>query len=141
MTIITSGKKVTFEYIVTLENKKIEDTDEDKKSIIYNHGSNEIISGLERALEGMKIGENKHVTINPEDGYGPVIEEAIIEISKNKLPPDLCKVGALVRGHGPNDQVVRGQVIEIKDDIVIIDCNHNLAGKTLFYEIKVLDIQ
>lgn len=138
---ITAGKKISIEYTLTLENKEVVDTNVGSQPLTYVHGSDQIIPGLEKAMEGMKIGDSKHVTVKPEDGYGPVIQEAIVEVSQDQLPPDAWKVGAQLQGQGPGGQTLRGQVTEIKDDKAIIDFNHPLAGKTLFFEVKVLDIQ
>jgi FKBP-type peptidyl-prolyl cis-trans isomerase SlyD len=138
---ITSGKKVSIEYTLTLGNEEVVDTNVGGEPLTYVHGSNEIIPGLENAMEGMEIGDTKHATVEPEDGYGTVIQEAITEASRDQLPPDAWKVGARVQGQGPDGQMLRGLVTEIRDDKAIIDFNHPLAGKKLFFEIKVLDIQ
>ncbi len=138
---ITAGKKVSIEYTLTLENKEVVDTNVDSEPLTYVHGSDQIIPGLEKAIEGMKVGSSKHVTIKPEDGYGPVIQEAIVDIKKDQLPPDAWKVGAKVQGKSSGGEILDAEVTEIKDDKAIIDFNHPLAGKTLFFEVKVLDIQ
>lgn len=138
---ITAQKKVSIEYTLSLENEEIVATNVGSQPLTYVHGTNQIIPGLEKAMEGMKIGDSKQVTVKPEDGYGPVIQEAIVEVSKEQLPPETWKVGAKVQGQGPGGQILRGQVTDIKDDKATIDFNHPLAGKTLFFEVKVLDIQ
>jgi FKBP-type peptidyl-prolyl cis-trans isomerase SlyD len=138
---ITSGKTVSIEYTLTLENKEVVDSNVGGEPLTFVHGSNQIIPGLETAMEGMKVGESKQVTVNPEDGYGPVIQEAIVEVEKEQLPEGARKVEAQVQAQGPDGQMLRGQVTELKDDKAIIDFNHPLAGKTLFFDVKVLDIQ
>ena len=138
---ITSGKTVSIEYTLTLENKEVVDSNVGGEPLTFVHGSNQIIPGLETAMEGMKVGDTKKVTVNPEDGYGPVIQEAIIEVEKDQLPEGARKVDALVQAQGPDGQMLRGQVTELKDDKAIVDFNHPLAGKTLFFDVKVIDIQ
>lgn len=138
---ITAGRKVSIEYTLTLENKEVVDTNVGGEPLTYVHGSNQIIPGLENAMEGMEIGDTKHATVEPEDGYGTVIQEAITEARRDQLPPDAWKVGARVQGQGPDEQMLRGLVTEIRDDKATIDFNHPLAGKKLIFEIKVLDIQ
>ncbi len=113
----------------------------DGQPLTFVQGAKQIITGLEKAMTGMKVGESKNVTVQPEDGYGPVIEEAILEIDKDQLPPEAWQIGAHVQGQGPEWQVVRGQVKQLREDKATIDFNHPLAGKTLFFEVKVLDIQ
>ena len=138
---ITSGKTVSIEYTLTLENKEVVDSNVGGEPLTFVHGSNQIIPGLETAMEGMKVGDTKKVTVNPEDGYGPVVQEAIVEVEKDQLPEGARQVDALVQAQGPDGQILRGQVTELKDDKAIVDFNHPLAGKTLFFDVKVLDIQ
>jgi FKBP-type peptidyl-prolyl cis-trans isomerase SlyD len=109
--------------------------------LTFIQGAKQIIPGLEKAMTGMKVGESKNVTVQPEDGYGPVIDAAIFDVGKDQLPPEAWEVGAHVQGQGPEGQVVLGQVKQLREDKATIDFNHPLAGKTLFFEVKVLDIQ
>jgi len=139
--IITEGKKVSIEYTLTLDSKEVIDTNVNDEPLIYVHGSNQIIPGLEKGLEGLKVGDIKKVAVKPEDGYGPVMQEAFFEVRKDQLPPDAWEVGKQVQGQGPDGQVVSGKITEVMDDKAIIDLNHPLAGKEIFFEIKVLDIQ
>lgn len=138
---ITSGKTVSLEYTLTLENKEVVDSNMGGEPLTYVQGSSQIIPGLETAIEGLKVGDTKQVTVNPEDGYGPVIQEAVVEVEKDQLPEGACQVEAQVQAQGPDGQILRGQVTELKDDKAIIDFNHPLAGKTLVFDVKVLDIQ
>jgi FKBP-type peptidyl-prolyl cis-trans isomerase SlyD len=137
---ITSAKKVTIEYALTLENKEVVDTNVGKDPLTFEQGSHQIIPGLEKAIEGMKVGESKKVTIKPEDAYGPIVKDAIIEVSKDRIPPNAWKVDAQVQAKGP-DQTLVGRVTKINGETATVDFNHPMAGKTLFFDVKVLDIQ
>jgi len=138
---VKEGSNVSVEYTLTLQDKEVIDTNKDGQPLTFVYGAKQIIPGLEKAMTGMKVGESRNVTVQPQDGYGPIIEEAIIEVDKDKLPPDAWQVGAHIQGQGPEGQVVRGQVKGLQDDKATIDFNHPLAGKTLFFEVQVLDIQ
>jgi FKBP-type peptidyl-prolyl cis-trans isomerase SlyD len=138
---ISTGEKVSIEYTLTLDNNEVADTNVGKEPLTFEQGSHQIIRGLEAAIEGMKVGETRKVTIKPEDAYGPVIKEAIIEVSKDKLPPNAWKVDAQVKAKGPGEQVHVGRVTEIKGDRAVVDFNHPMAGKTLFFDVKVLAIE
>ena len=138
---ITAGKKVFVEYTLTLGNKEVFDTNVGSEPLAYVQGSDQMIPGLEAAMEGMKVGDSKHVKIKPEDGYGPVLREAIVEVAKDQLAPDARNVGARIEGRGPSGQILTGQVQKIKDDKVVVDFNHPLAGETIFFQVKVVDIQ
>jgi FKBP-type peptidyl-prolyl cis-trans isomerase SlyD len=93
---IPSGKKVFIEYTLTFENKEIMDTNVGREPLTFELGSHQIITGLEKAIEGMKASESCHVTIKPEDAYGPVVKEAIIEVNKDRMPQNSWKVGGQV---------------------------------------------
>jgi len=137
---IAEGKKVSFEYTLTLEDKEVIDSNVGKEPLTYVQGSKQIVPGLEKAMEGLTVGDTKQVTVIPEEGYGPIITEAVIEVKKEQLPEDAREVGALVQGQG-GGQTLRGKVTELKEDTAVVDFNHPLAGKTLFFDVKVLEIQ
>ena len=107
----------------------------------YTHGKGEIIPGLESQLTGMKAGGEKKFTVKPDDGYGPVDPRAFQEVPKDKLPAAALKVGTMLMAQGPQGQTVPVRVHEIKEKTVIMDFNHPLAGKTLSFEIKIVDIK
>jgi FKBP-type peptidyl-prolyl cis-trans isomerase 2 len=139
--IIEKGKTVSFEYTLTLENKEVIDTNTGGDPLIFTHGSSQIIPGLEDQMTGMKAGDIKAIKVKPEDGYGPVLQEAIIELKTEQVPENSRKVGAMLQTQSPDGQIVRGRVAAIDDENAIIDLNHPLAGKDLFFDVKVLDVK
>ena len=138
---VSSGTQVSIEYTLRLQDEAVIDTNVGSDPLTYVHGSQQIIPGLEKGLDGMKIGESRRVTVKPDEAYGPVNPEAFKEIEKEKLPPDALKVGAQLEGRDGSGQPVYARVVEVKDQTVVLDLNHPLAGKTLYFEIKVLDIK
>lgn len=138
---VSSGKKVSIEYTLTLEDKSVVDTNVGSEPLSFVQGSHNIIPGLENALEGLKIGDSKQVTIKPEDGYGSVDQKAIMEVSKEQIPQDALKVGAHLQSQNDDGQVITAQVVEIKEQTVVLDFNHPLAGKTFHFDVKIVDIQ
>lgn len=138
---VAKGTEVGIEYTLKLDETNVFDTNVGAEPLIYVQGSQQIVPGLEKALEGMKVGESKRVTVQPEEGYGTVRQEAFLKIEKEKIPEDARQVGAQVQGRAGNGQVVRARVTEIKDETVTLDFNHPLAGKTLYFEVKILSIQ
>jgi len=100
-----------------------------------------MIPGLEKELAGMKVGGEKNVTVKPEDAYGPINKNAFQEVPKEKLPANGLKVGAVLAAKSPEGQVVPMRVHEIKDSTVVMDMNHPMAGKTLVFNVKIVDIQ
>ena len=140
-TVIQTGSDVAFDYTLTDESGTVIDSSKGKQPMHYIHGQGQIIPGLEKELAGMAVGGEKKVTVKPEDGYGPINPQAFQEIPKEKLPADALKVGTMLMAQGPQGQGVPVRVHEIKENTVIMDFNHPLAGKTLSFDIKVTDIK
>jgi FKBP-type peptidyl-prolyl cis-trans isomerase SlyD len=138
---IREGSRVALEYTLSDETGKVIESNKGKEPMSYIHGKGQIIPGLEKQLSGMKVGEEKKVQVKPEDGYGPINPEAFQEISKDKLPPEALKVGTMLMAQGPQGQGIPARVHEIKDNTVIMDFNHPMAGKTLSFDIKISEIK
>lgn len=138
---ISSGKEVSIEYTLRLEDKEVLDSNVGEEPLTYVHGSQQIISGLESRIEGMKVGETRNVEVPPQESYGSLDPDAFREVDKFVVPAGALKVGTHLQGKGRAGQVVQARVAEVKDGSVVLDFNHPLAGKTLFFEVKVLHIR
>jgi len=138
---VSDGKTISMEYTLTLENKEVLDTNVGGDPLSFTQGSHEIIPGLETALVGMKAGESKQVTVAPEQAYGEVNPQAIQEVPIDQIPPDARKVGVQLQGKDGQGRMVTPKVTEVKEQVVVLDFNHPLAGKTLYFDVKILDIQ
>ena len=136
---VSNGKVISLEYTLKLDHNHVVDTNVGKAPITYTQGAHQIIRGVENAVEGMKVGEAKHVVVPPEDGYGSKDLTAIHEVPKKNVPKEI-KVGSQLNGKDASGKAVRPIVKEIKDDTVVLDLNHPLAGKTLFFDVKVVDV-
>ena len=138
---ITEGKNVSLEYTLTLDDKSVVESNVGKQPLTYTHGTQQIIPGLEKALEGLAVGDTKEVTVAPAEGYGEQDPNALQEVQKKLIPTDALVVGTRLQGQAPDGHMVYPRVAEIKDDTVVLDFNHPLAGKTLNFDVKVKDIQ
>ena len=138
---VSDGKTISMEYTLTLENKEVLDTNVGGDPLTFTQGSHEIIPGLEAALTGMKAGESKQVTVAPEQAYGEVNPKAIQEVPIDQIPPDARKVGVQLQGKDGQGRMVHPKVAEVKEQVVVLDFNHPLAGKTLYFDVKILDVQ
>jgi FKBP-type peptidyl-prolyl cis-trans isomerase SlyD len=136
---VSKGKVISLEYTLKLEDNQVVDTNVGKDPLTYTQGANQIVPGVESALEGMAVGQAKHVVVAPSEGYGDRNPNALQEIPKQKVPEDV-KVGTQLQGKDTGGREVRPIVTEIKDDTVLLDFNHPLAGKTLFFDLKVVNI-
>ena len=139
--VVQAGSEVSFDYTLTDDSGKVVDSSKGREPMHYVHGKGQIIPGLEKELAGMAVGNEKKVTVKPEEAYGPVDPKAFQEIAKEKLPPEALKVGTMLMAKGPQGQGVPVRVHEIKENTVIMDFNHPLAGKTLSFDVKITDIK
>jgi FKBP-type peptidyl-prolyl cis-trans isomerase SlyD len=138
---VSDGKTISMEYTLTLENKEVLDSNVGGEPLSFTQGSHEIIPGLETALVGMKAGESKQVTVAPEQAYGEVNPQAIQEVPIDQIPPDARKVGVQLQGKDGQGRMVTPKVTEVKEQVVVLDFNHPLAGKTLYFDVKILDVK
>ncbi len=138
---VTPGKEVSIEYTLRLDDQSVISTNVGGEPLTYLHGAHQIVNGLESGLEGMKVGESRSVTVSPPEGYGEPDPKAFEEVGKEKVPPEARSVGTVLRGRDEQGHEFQVRVAEIRDASVLLDFNHPLAGKTLHFDIKVLNVQ
>jgi FKBP-type peptidyl-prolyl cis-trans isomerase 2 len=136
---VSNGKVISLEYTVKLEDGQLVDTNVGQDPLTYTHGANQIIRGVEAAVEGMEIGQTKQAIVSPMDGYGDRDPNAVHEVPKAKVPQE-AKVGAMLHGKDASGRTIQPTVSAIKDETVVLDFNHPLAGKTLHFDLKVVNI-
>ena len=137
--IVSNGKVIALEYTLKLEDGQVVDTNVGQDPLTYTQGANQIIRGVEAALEGMEVGQAKRAVVSAQEGYGDPDPNAFHEIPKNKIPQE-AKVGTQLHGKDASGNEIRPIVSAIKEDTVLLDFNHPLAGKTLYFDLKVLNI-
>ena len=138
---ISEGKVVQFDYTLTVDGQVVDST-QGKEPLEYTHGQKMIISGLEDELSGMKAGDKKKVVVAAGEAYGQVNQEAILEIPKANLGEGLePKVGMVLQMSGPQGQKIPGIVREVKDDVLLVDFNHPLAGKDLTFDVEIVAVK
>ncbi len=138
---IEDGKTVTIHYALKLENGNVYESTFEEEPLTYVHGEGEIVAGLEKALTGMTVGEQKSFSVEPKDGYGEVTLDSLIEIPREHIPIEAREVGAPVIAVSPKGRKIEGVVYEDKPNTLVVDFNHPLAGMNLFFDVTVLDIQ
>lgn len=139
--VVKDGSLVSLQYSLSEENGSLIESNKGKDPLKYTHGSKQIVPGLEKELTGMKVGGEKRVKVKPEDGYGLVNPKAFQEVAKEQIPANGLKVGATLSAKGPHGQEIPVRIHEIKEQTVVLDLNHPMAGKTLLFDIKILDVQ
>jgi FKBP-type peptidyl-prolyl cis-trans isomerase SlyD len=138
---IEQNSVVTLHYTLKDNDGNIIDQSDDG-SFLYLHGAMNIIPGLENALAGKSAGDEFSVSVSPEEGYGAKDPERIQEVPKEMFEnADEIKPGVQFHAQGPDGNAVVVTVIEVKDDAVVIDGNHALAGVDLNFSVTVVDVR
>ena len=139
--IVEKDRVVSFHYTLSeLDGEKFESSiDSEAMLLLYGHGG--VIAGVEQALAGHKSGDEFSVTVSPDEAYGRRIENRIQRVSRKKLPnAKRIKVGdrtTLNTDQGRRDVTV----VKVGRTVVDVDANHPLAGRTLVFDIQVLDVR
>ena len=132
---------MTVNYTGKLEDGSIFDTSkvEGREPLKVTLGQGQLIQGFELGLQQMTIGESRTVEIDPENAYGIYNDFMVQEVPKEQMPGEV-EVGMQLQAEtqmGPVQFIVK----EIKDESVILDANHPLAGKKLIFDLEVVDIE
>jgi FKBP-type peptidyl-prolyl cis-trans isomerase SlyD len=138
---IQEGSIVSIEYTLTDDDGKVIDTNVGKEPLTFIQGAGQIVSGLERELQGLKAGEQKKVRVKPEDGYGMPNQQAFQEMPRESIPAEAQKPGVTLMAKAPDGRAIPIRVHEVKEKTVVVDFNHPLAGKTLNFDVKIKDIK
>lgn len=136
---IAEGSPVKMLYTLTVDGKVFDKSGD--KPLEFVAGKGQVIPGMDKAVIGMKAGEKKQITVSPEQGYGPRNPGSVQKVPK-KLFKDAAdmKVGSMVQGQTPQGPF-RAVVTELGADEVTLDLNHPLAGKTLNFDIEIVEFQ
>jgi len=134
---VADGFKVTIEYTLRLPDNSVADSNVGQEPFSYVQGAHEIVPGLEKAMVGMKVGQQKQIEVPAVEGYGAYNPKARETVDKSKVPADV-KVGQTLRS---SDGRVMVKVLEVTDKTVVVDHNHPLAGKNLVFDVKVLNVE
>jgi FKBP-type peptidyl-prolyl cis-trans isomerase SlyD len=137
---VQDNMDVGLDYTLIVDGAVVEST-EGKGPFHYRHGGQQVLPALERALTGLHVGDATELTVGPEEGYGQPDPGAFVEVPTSQLPEGVVpEVGLVIRGVNPDGQSFPATVSEIKGETVVLDLNHPLAGKTLTFKVKVVDI-
>lgn len=130
---------VSLDYVLKLDNDEVIDRSEENAPLEYLHGYKNIVPGLESELEGLKIGDEKSVTVPPKLGYGERDSEEIAEYPRDTFPDSLkLEVGEpIAMRDSESGESFQAFISDIQTDKVLLDFNHPLAGETLHFSIKI----
>ena len=141
--VVADDMVVRIDYTLTLANGEVYDSSDETGPLEYIQGQGHIISGLEEALTGMAVGEEKDVVVTPDVGYGEYDPEAVQSLPLDVFPPDMeLEPGMAIDLYDEDaDEEVEAYVAEVEEDSVLVDFNHPLAGETLNFHVKVIGVR
>lgn len=138
---ITENTVVSMHYTLTDEQGQELDSSVGQDPLVFLSGAQNIIDGLDKALQGKAAGEKLAVSVAPEEGYGAVHQELIQKVpAENFQGVDDIQVGMQFMAQTPGgEQPVT--VIGVEEDGIMLDGNHPLAGKTLNFDVEIVDVR
>jgi len=138
----SSGDTVKVHYTGKLESgEQFDSSREREEPISFEIGKEQVIPGVEQAVEGMQPGETKQVTINPEQAYGERRDDLVFSLPREQFPEDIeLQQGLRVTGTTQQGQQIDMTVVDFDDQSVTLDANHPLAGQQLHFDIELVDV-
>lgn len=142
MSQVKANDTVRVHYTGKLENGQIFDSSLERDPLEFTLGQGQLIPGFEQGVLDMKVNEKKTIEIPHTEAYGEVREELFHEVGKDKLPEEMkVEVGMGLISKAPDGSERQLTVHEVKDDTIIVDANHPLAGKDLTFELELVEIK
>jgi len=139
--VVKDNLVVAIDYTLTVDSK-VTDSSEGREPLEFLQGYGNIIPGLEREMQDMKIGESKDVVVSPIDGYGETDEEAFMEVPTNQFPENIpVEVGTELQVQNEKGEPAYAQIEKVENNIALLNFNHPLAGKELHFAVKVVALR
>lgn len=142
MSQVKKDDTVKIHYTGKLPDGEIFDSSLEREPIEFRVGEGKIIPGFENGIIDMKVNEKKNIEIPSSEAYGEVQDELFQEVPKSQLPEEIKpEVGMGLVSKMPDGSERQLRVAEVKDDAIVVDANHPLAGKDLNFEVEVVEIK
>jgi len=136
-----SGDKIKVHYTGKFKDDTMFDSSRKRDPLEFTIGAGQVVKGFDSAVRGMEVGEQKTVEIPPDDAYGKKAKSLITVITKAEFPDEITpKVGQQLQTEDADGRPVNLRVTKIEGNDVTLDANHPLAGKTLIFDIELLEI-
>jgi peptidylprolyl isomerase len=138
---VKKGDTVQIHYRGRLEDGTVFDSSEGRQPLEFEVGSGTVIPGFDAGVTGMEVGEKKTIHIPAAEAYGPRHEHMILEFPRDRFPADLVpEEGMTLNMSDGQGQVIPVVITEVKDDVVLLDANHQLAGHDLIFDLELVSI-
>ena len=137
-----TGDTVKVHYTGTLDDGTVFDTSKEREPLQFKLGEKTVIEGFETAVEGMNVGETKNFSIEPDQAYGQYNDQLVIEVPRSEVPEHIePEVGMMLQVMTQEGQPANVTVTGVSDDAITLDANHPLAGKTLNFEVDLVEVE
>jgi peptidylprolyl isomerase len=135
------GDTVKVHYTGRLDDESVFDSSREREPLQFTIGAGQVIPGFEEAVVGLAPGESAKTRIEPENAYGPRLDELRITVPRDNLPDEFSvSEGDHLQMRTQDGQAVRVQVLDVAEEAIVVDANHPLAGKPLSFEIELVEI-
>ena len=139
---IGPGSEVLMHFTLSLTDGTVADSTVEGEPLRFVMGDGSLIEGLELVLYGLKQGDRQCLSIEPRDAFGFPEEENIHTMSRSEFPEDIqLEVGQIIGFTTPSGEEVPGAIKEIKDEEVVVDFNHPLAGHEIIFDVEILEVK
>lgn len=139
---IVKDAVVQIKYVLTDSEGKVLDESGERGPLQYIHGNGQLIPGLEAMLEGKEPGLKFKAVIEPKEAYGEYNEKMVVKVPRSQFDDGMpVEVGMQFQASTQDGGVCLVRVIEVADDVVTVDANHELAGKQLTFDIEIVDVR
>jgi FKBP-type peptidyl-prolyl cis-trans isomerase 2 len=141
MSIAKSGDTVMVHYTGKLEDGSVFDSSEGRDPLQFTIGEGQVIEGFDVAVNGMNLGDTKSIHIPVDQAYGPYRDDLLIPVERSNFPEDVDpEIGMPLQVSNQEGQVFPVMVKSFTETEVILDANHSLAGKDLFFDLELVGI-
>jgi FKBP-type peptidyl-prolyl cis-trans isomerase 2 len=142
MSQVKENDTIKLHYTGKLSDGQVFDSSFEREPIEFKVGEGKIIPGLEKGVIDMKVNEKKTIEIAKDEAYGEASDELFQEVKKDQLPEDIKpEVGMGLVSKNPDGSERQLRVAEVKDDHIVVDANHPLAGKDLVFDVELVEIK
>jgi len=138
---VKQGDKIKVHYHGKLTSGETFDSSAGREPLEFEVGSGMVIKGFDDGVTGMKVGEKKTINIPSDEAYGPVNPDMLMDFPKERFPADMqMELGMQLMMSDPSGQQFPVKINEIKDDVIVLDGNHPLAGEELIFDLELVEI-
>tara|TARA_B100001175_G_scaffold34511_1_gene25094 strand:- start:1314 stop:1766 length:453 start_codon:yes stop_codon:yes gene_type:complete len=139
--VIENGTTAVVHYTGSFPDGEVFDSSEGKDPLAYQVGKQQMIPGFEQEMMGAEVGEKREFTLTPDLAYGERSDDAIQQVPRDQFPAEMpLEIGVMMAAQTPQGPLPF-TITEIADDVVTVDFNHQMAGKTLQFSVEVVDVR